>query len=107
MSSSLNIENNEKCAAIKNGALSNGKKALPGTVSTADDGLVCRCNYLAFSEPQFEADVVRKRICSGLGQPAEYIGFTRSVLMHFEFGATDASMDSFNVTFESESELYT
>lgn len=65
---------------------------------------VCRCNYLAFSEPQFEAEVVRKRMCNGIKQPMEYVGYTRSVLMHFEFGVV-ASKDSFNVTFESESKL--
>lgn len=62
----------------------------------------CRCNYLAFSEPQFEADIVRKRMCNGMTKPMKYIGFTRSVLMHFEFERA-SSIDSFNVTFESES----
>lgn len=101
--SELNIVNNGKCAKNKQ----DDSTISPSTEPEAahDNNNLpesCLCNYLAFSEPQFEADIVRKRMCNGMKPPMQYIGYTRSVLMHFKFGVA-ASMDSFNVTFNSES----
>lgn len=101
--SDINIANSYRCAsANQEEAKNSGTYSVNSADNKEDSDEACRCNYLAFSEPQFEAEVVRKRMCNGSKQPMEYIGYTRSLLVHFEFGFAD-SMDSFNVSFESES----
>lgn len=80
--------------------------------ASASNGDDCKCNYLSFVEPPFDALSLHagRRICNDnyhhQQQPANaavYTGHTRSLMLHFSLAHT-AAEDAFNLTMVAERE---